>query len=249
MKHKRLFFLVSLILFISVSIFLIYNRTYILKINYVALGDSVAAGRNPYGVDDYGYTDYVKDYLQKNDKLNSYISYAISGYTTDDVTNDINLNKKSIDNEISIKRALRESNLVTISIGANDFMKDLDLTGVSNFLKDKNIALSRVDEVIDKVDELLVLIKKYAKENIVVVGYYNPLPRLTKYKDEINEVVNYADQQYEIICNKNNVKYIKVSNLILKNSDYLPNPLDIHPSKEGYYIISKEIINYINQLY
>ena len=77
MKHKRLFSLLSLILFISGSVFLIYNRTYTLKINYVALGDSVAAGRNPYGVDDYGYTDYVKDYLQKNDKLNNYISFEI----------------------------------------------------------------------------------------------------------------------------------------------------------------------------
>lgn len=249
MKHKRLLFLVTLIVVVGFSVVFIYNHTYNLKLNYVSLGDSVAAGRNPYGVDDYGYTDYIKDYLKRGEKLSNYADYAVSGYTIDDIINDINLNKKGLNSKTNIKRDLRESDLVTISIGANDFIKDLDLAKISGFLKNKSIALLRVDDIINKIDELLILVQKYAKGNIVVVGYYNPLPRLVKYKDTINEIVNYADQQYEDICNKNGVKYIKISHLILKNEDYLPNPLDIHPSKEGYYIISKEIIEYINKIY
>lgn len=247
MKHKRLFILFFLLAFISIGTFSIYKTAYKQELNYVALGDSVAAGRNPYGVDDYGYTDYVRDYLKANKKLSSYVSYAVSGYTTLDVANDINLNKsiKVNGSLVNIRKALRESNLVTISIGANDFMHNINLSSLPSVLSDTDAAIKQVDETIEKVNELLSLIKKYAKGHILVIGYYNPLPRIERYKDNINKIVQYADKMYDSICVKSGVIYVKVSDIISKDDDYLPNPLDIHPSKEGYLVISDEIIKYL----
>ena len=132
MTKKKMLVLLGIALFVSIGVFIIYKETYKEEYNYVVLGDSLSAGRNPYGVDDYGYTDYVKDYLKKEDKLANYLSYAVSGYTTEDVKNDINLNRSIIDNNksIGIKKALRESDIVTISIGANDFLKDFNLSNL-----------------------------------------------------------------------------------------------------------------------
>ena len=69
----------------------------------------------------------------------------------------------------------------------------------------------------------------------------------TPQEDQINEIVDYADQKYQELCDKHNIYYVKVSDEIAKNKEYLPNPLDIHPSKKGYEVISKEIIEVINR--
>ena len=249
MTKKKMLVLLGIALFVSIGVFIIYKETYKEEYNYVVLGDSLSAGRNPYGVDDYGYTDYVKDYLKKEDKLANYLSYAVSGYTTEDVKNDINLNRMIIDNNksIGIKKALRESDIVTISIGANDFLKHFNLSNLSYILNDEVTLQNNIDDILLKISDLITLIKQYAKGKIIVVGYYNPLPHLEKYKDSIDELINYVDKEYEKLCKNNDIYYIKVSDDISKNVDCLPNPLDIHPNKEGYKIISDHIISLINK--
>ncbi len=244
MRRKKILILLSIIAFVCVGIFIIYKFTYHESFNYVALGDSVAAGRNPYGVDDYGYTDYVKDFLNTNHNLKSYVNYAVSGYKTKDILEDINYNRKIEINgkEENIRKSLRESDLVTISIGANDFLENINLSNIGNLLLNKQSILDKIDKVFDNIDQLLIMIKKYAKNDIIIVGYYNPLPMLTKYKDFINEIIDYSDNKYLELCNKHKIIFVKVSDIIGSNNDCLPNPLDIHPNKKGYELISKEII-------
>lgn len=249
MKHKRLIILVLLTLFISLSAFVIYKNTYKQEFNYVALGDSLAVGRNPYGIDDYGYVHYIKDYLDKHHKLNNYYNYGVSGYLIEDVINDIEYNRTiQIDeNEMNVKRALRESNLVTISIGANDLLKNISLTEVPSIFENRDEIIKELDGVFLSLEELLLLIKKYSKGDIIVVGYYNPLPRMTKYKENIDEIVDYSNQKYQNLCNSLGIYYVNISDVFDNNVDYLPNPLDIHPNKEGYKEISDKILSIINE--
>lgn len=249
MKKKKLLVLLVGFIIISIGTFIIYQNTYKEEISYVAIGDSLAAGRNPYGVDDYGYTDYVRDYLKKENKLKNYISYAVSGYTTDDVIEDITYNKiVTVDNKnIGIKKALRESDLVTISIGANDFLKNINLSRLPSSLSDIETIKNNLDGILSDINNLIKIVKQYAKGDIIVIGYYNPLPNLEKYRNNIDKVIDYIDIKYKEICKNNDVYYIEISDDISKNNDCLPNPLDIHPSKEGYKIISKEIIKVIKE--
>ncbi len=244
MRIKKILILLSIIIFVCIGIFTIYKLTYHETIRYVAIGDSIGAGRNPYGVDDYGYTDYISDYLKKYHNLKNYTNYAVNGYKTRDVMEDINYNREILINnkKENIRKSLRESDLVTISIGANDFLESMNLSNIGSFLVDKKGIFDKVDDTLSEIDKLLTLIKKYAKNDIVVVGYYNPLPLLTKYKDIIDEVVDYSDKKYQELCNKHDVIFVKVSDIIKKNSDVLPNPLDIHPNKKGYELISKKVI-------
>ncbi|MEG1987125.1 MAG: SGNH/GDSL hydrolase family protein [Bacilli bacterium] len=247
LKHKTI---ITIILSLII-IFLIYSVNADKKIRYIALGDSLAAGQNPYGKIDYGYTDYVANYLNKNSLLKTYSkTFAKSGYRTIDLKNDINQNKtvKLKQEDLNIKKALREANLVTLSIGANDFLEKLNSSIYSVNLPPVENLTKIVDEVIDSVDKTIVLIKKYAKGHLIVIGYYNPLPKLLNSSTkQLDEVFAYTKEKYQNICNKNQATYIDIYELMKKHPEYLPNSFDIHPNIKGYEAISKEIINVLDK--
>ena len=233
MKKKIIKF--SFFLLIILIVFTIYHYGKNDKKNYIALGDSITEGMNPYGEINYSYSDYVKEELNHKKLLRYYSKeYAKSGYTTIDVIN-------SIKNNNTLKKDLRESNLVTISIGANDFLHRINKNSldVNELIKLK----SKLEDIFPNVDECLNEIRKYAKEDIIIVGYYNPIPFLfnTSSKD-LDQLFAYIDLQYQVIAKKYNCKYISLYQLFKKNPDYLPNPSDIHPNQQGYQAIAKQVL-------
>jgi len=233
-----------LIVFLTYNKFLNQNS----KLIYIPLGDSIAEGMNSYNVVDYGYTDYIKDYLKNNDKLSFYTKkFTKSGYTINDLKRDINDNKVIIENDkrYYLKEILRESDLVTITIGANDLIKGVSLDDIPVELLDIKKIKKNIDNIINSYEKLLKLIKKYAKGQIIVTGYFNPLPKMTEYKDEIDEVVKYFNNHIEELSDELYVKYVDLYDCLNNKKDFFPNPLNIHPSKHGYEMISKEIIKNI----
>lgn len=238
MKRLKKLALTLPIIFVCVfSIYSLFNND---KLIYIALGDSVAEGRNPYGEIGYGYTDFISDKLKEETKLKYYTKeYTKSGYKTQDILIQLDTNNK-------IKKDLRESDLVTISIGANDFLSYVDKNNLSvaNIKNLKNIA----KYVMPDIDNCIKEVRKYAKSQLIIVGYYNPIPFLfnTNMKD-IEDLFNYVDSEYSKIAKKYNAIYISNYELFKSNSDYLPNPLDIHPNIEGYRAIANEVLKKINR--
>lgn len=197
------------------------------NVYYLSLGDSYALGMTPYGGYDYGYSDYIRDYLKDNGKLEKYISgFAKSGYRTIDLIRDIEDNKEIyVENEkISLKQALIKADLVTLSIGTNDI---LSMTSLK--LDDMCI-----NEAMDDMEILLKKIREYCKEKVIAIGYFNI---------EKNDISLFANKKYKELCDKYNIIYIDVSDLSQK---YFPNPNDIHPSKDGYAKIFEKIKENLN---
>ena len=245
MKFKKIVFYILIVL----SVFLIYKLTYEEKENYIVLGDSLAVGQNSYGNIDYGYSDYLADYLLENNKLNTYIyQFANNDYKINNILEDINNNKSVVSNgkKINIRSSLRESTLVTVSVGFNNFIEFIDKSIIEkdsiNKLKIKN----NIDILLNEFDILLTSIKKYAKSNIYVIGYYNPYPHFETYKSDIEEVIEYADKGLEYICTENKVKFVKISDVLENELEFFPNSLDRHPSVFGY---EKIFIRIRDQLY
>ena len=90
-KLKKIIFF----FFLCIIIFIMYCLFKSNKLIYISLGDSLALGKTPYKSIGYGYSDYVKDYLEDNNKLKFYTKdFAQEGYRITDVLNDITLNKK-----------------------------------------------------------------------------------------------------------------------------------------------------------
>ncbi len=240
MKKKKIIKCLALLLLVF-CVFEIYIFFKTDKLNYIALGDSLAEGRNPYGEIGYSYTDYFADYLSKKTGLSYYTKqYAKSGYTTEDVIKELEINNH-------LKRDLRESDLVTISIGANDFLHNINLKelDIHHLLDLKN----NVIQILPDIENCIKNIRKYAKEDIIIIGYYNPIPFLfNTSSDDLDELFAYIDDEYQKIADKYDCLYIPLYQLFKKNTSYLPNPADIHPDLKGYEAISKEIINNCSNL-
>lgn len=228
------------IILILTSIFFIYLTTIDKKVYYLALGDSIAAGVTANATDTYGYSDYIKTYLENRDLLETYIDdFAVSGYRSIDLKRDIIDNKKITinDKNITLKNALIKADLITLSIGANDFFYYLN----ANY----NDVYDHINDSLNDVESLFKLMREYCKEDIIVIGYYTPFQEHAKL-EIMDTVIKFANKKLEELCIEYKMQFVDVFDLF-KENNYLPNPNDIHPSKEGYEAISKEIIKVIDK--
>lgn len=233
MRFKKTILFASILLITFLTYFFLADN----KIRYVVLGDSLAAGQNPYGVvSGYGYADYLSDYLEENDQLKEYVKdYAVSGYTTSDILEDLKINRevKTDGRRINLRSVLRESDLVSISIGANDFIQAFNFKELK--FEDISLYKKKIDLIMADIDRVLNEVRKYAKEEVVVIGYYNPFPFLfSSHEEELDSLFSYLDLSYEQVCSRYNIKYVSVYEEFKNNSVFLPNPFDIHPNIQGY---------------
>lgn len=91
--------------------------------NYVALGDSLAAGQNPYGVEHgYGYTNAIQNYLDQLDVAGSYKNFGISGMTSKELKSELTTNPKMI----KAIQSAGQNSIITLDIGADDMLPLLD---------------------------------------------------------------------------------------------------------------------------
>ena len=179
---------------------LIYLTTIDNKIYYIALGDSLAAGQNPNGKIGYGYSDYVMNYLERNNLLEFYTKdFAVPGHRVIDLKRDIEDNKTiKLDNNtnVSIKNTLIKADIITISIGANDLFYKMGINDMNFNLEKKQTVYKYIDEIVNDIDELLALIRKYCQEDIIMVGYYNPLSRISSsYARELEPMFMYGNEK------------------------------------------------------
>jgi len=234
MKYIKKYIWLIVLVIVCLLIFLIYNQNNKNNQNYLALGDGFALGEDSFGKIDYGYADYVKEYLEENNQLNHYMkSFSSKEASIQSLLSDIKTNKKIMEHnkEINLRQALRESNIVTVSIGFNDLLYRLSINN--------NLSDYQVDRVINDIgnsyDELIDEIKKYYPYTIYVVGYYTG--------NLSNKILDSAIKKLNDRYQKNNkIVFISIEELFEKNSNYLSNPNSIYPNRMGYEAISRKII-------
>lgn len=209
------------------------------NINYTALGDSFALGTNSYDGVDYGYSDYIKEYLQKDQKLNRYIkSFATNTMSIEKLYEEIVGNETIVLNKekINLKQTLRESKIITLSIGLNDLLYNISITD--------NITEEKLTNIIEKIeisfDKLITAIRKYYPYQIYVIGYYNFYP--------LNEILNKGITQLnQMYATKEEIIFIPIASLFQKHPEYLSNPNNIHPNYLGYQAIADKTIEKIQK--
>ena len=89
--------------------------------------------------------------------------------------------------------------------------------------------------IFPNIDQCIKEVRKYAKNKIYIIGYYNPLPFLYNLGSEkIDALFHSVDQAYQKIADKYDCVYISNYELFKEHPEYLPNPMDIHPNLKGY---------------
>ena len=191
---------------IFLVIFFIYLANMDKKVYYVALGDSL---EREYVSNEevYGYSYYIKNYLKKDDLLERYSDdFAKADTRITDIIKDINNNTKITTNKgsFSLKNALIKADLITVNISSND---------VLNKLKGNNIVYNDVYDYIDDLaydlDNLFKLMREYCKEDIVMVGPYNPF---SDSSDKL-DVYEYFNEKYKDVCGEYDIIYVDLSDI------------------------------------
>ncbi|WP_409304203.1 SGNH/GDSL hydrolase family protein [Peribacillus sp. SCS-155] len=203
-------------------------------VQYVALGDSLAAGQTPSGYIDYGYPDYVASYFTANSKLYKladFDNFGVRGYTTENVKKDLQSSKK-------IQKEVKEATHITIDIGANDIL------GVMKDPSKAQEALAAIDanirDILAKIDKL------NPKAKVFVMGYYNPYPYLPELEQQsIVSIVKLGNSKIEAAAKAHGDTYVPTMQIINVTKDnkfqqYLTNPADIHLSDAGYKVVAAE---------
>ncbi|MFY9903422.1 MAG: GDSL-type esterase/lipase family protein [Trichococcus sp.] len=175
-------------------------------IDYVALGDSLAAGQKPTELGSgstkvYGtsYPKFIRDELSGKGLLNSYANFGESGKTTLTVLEPVTGGDRA-----ELVEAIQEADVITLNIGANDLLRwvQMDDAGLSNLTKTdlanwlytndyqedifptlqwiRSYIPGVTNEVAQKILEIRDMEadagKPYAQ--IYVMGYYNAFPFL-----------------------------------------------------------------------
>ena len=211
------------------------------KVNYVALGDSLAAGQTPDKKIDKGYTGILAEALGKQNALASYSNlFAKSGYTTQNVLDDL-VNNKEVDGK-KIQDVVKSAQFITISAGGNDLIQAATIDMVKGSV---TIAPSKALEVAKKIESNLTSILKSISElnpsaKVYISGYYNILPYLPAEQQVlVKQVISALNGIIQKVANENKANFVSLDGVfdadLLK---YLPNKADIHPSLDGYQVIA-----------
>lgn len=237
-------------------------------INYMALGDSVAAGvMLPYYPEksDFAYTDDIAIMLKNAGfNVNFDKSFCKAGATAAGLAT-ITEGFKTLGT--GPYNLIHNANIVTLDIGANDFLggfyaavnsikdiqypTDIEVAGVIDSL---NAAINGLyygstgKDVQKNIETILQnILTANPKAKIYVMGYYNPLPGLSVYGMDLTVPVMYFNTFiYKAICNvrtKTGASISYVDTLLPMSGGvekgYL-SPTDIHPTETGYQVIANE---------
>lgn len=213
---KKIIF-TSLVVLITFFIYF-FNRSE--ETFYVSLGDQLSYGINNFNTVNNSYSNNIKEYYKKN--LYKYVNYSnYDDYRVMDLTNDINYNKNITyeGKEYNLQNLLIKANLITLSIGMNDLIYKSKYD-TNNY--------EYTDALLNDIENLFILIRKYNKDEIYFLSFYNVINN--------QDLIEYANKRLEIICKKNKIKFVDISLL----NKYIIN--GIYPTNEGYTYITNSIL-------
>ena len=272
---KPIFLLLLAALLIAVSVAPALASNTVNHIDYVALGDSIAAGvllgdsHYPSGGSGLGYTDNIAKNLNDAGVLDSFNKdFAISGMTAERLaaaTAVLNIP------DTPQWHLVKDAEIVTLDIGANDLMKPLyeyeaPLVANPNSIWYTNPSLVAYQisteilpeicynlyngkglEIKANIETILQnILNANKKVEIYVMGYYNPLPMLWSDNTPIQYLNSCIFDAISDVMTKNkNVSITYVDTLNVMAGYGCLYPTDIHPTAAGYQTIANEFWNRI----
>ncbi|MBQ2947030.1 MAG: hypothetical protein IJE04_04180 [Bacilli bacterium] len=215
---KKIIF--TVLVFLITFLIYFFNRSE--KIYYLSLGDYLSYGINNFNTVNNSYSNNIKEHYKEN--LDNYVNYSTyDDYRVMDLINDINYNKvvEYDKKEYKLQNVLIKANLITISIGMNDLIyKSKFETNLYEY----------TDDLINDIEKLLGLVRKYNKDAIYLLGFYNVINN--------DSLIDYANKRLEIICKKNKIKFVNIEEL----TNYIVS--GVYPTNDGYKYITNKILEF-----
>ncbi|XBE77925.1 SGNH/GDSL hydrolase family protein [Mesomycoplasma ovipneumoniae] len=211
------------------------------------------------------------EFYKHSDKTHFHFNYHLDkkldspyGEQIRDVFGDFNSNSYP-----KLYKKIQDSNLLTLSLGANDLMEAIDFRSIAKPMQklatkaEANFEFAQNIEIASQkiYRNLQLLIQSLRKINpdlqIVLVGYNSLSSKIIKFFEKIltNEIgapENYADlvikglnSTIQKAAKSQKVNYVDLYNESIwedKNSEFATNDLDIHPSTKGYKKMAQDLL-------
>ena len=217
--------------FSAIILFILYKNIKDNKYYYLAIGDALSKGKDSFNNYSNSYVDYYYEYLTKtrtNVALNK--DYQQEDIRIKDLTNLIN--DTSSNNTLS--QAIRKADVITISIGSEELFSKLRST---KDLSNKEI-YEYIDNMFKDMKNLIKTIRKLNKNDIFIIGYYNPL----KDNNQLNTIFSYINDKFLDLEYTLKIKYVEIYNEFNKQGyKYIPNINNSFPTQDAYYYIYEQI--------
>lgn len=183
---KKILFCVFIILIIIV----IYFKNIDKKIYYFNITNEI----------NENYSKLVKE---NSCNLEKFVNYKDKNIKIETIKNDINSN--IVVNNFRIQNILVKADKIILNVGNDELKSIIILNSIDKIYEE-------IDNLLNKLNDLLITIRKYSKEDIYIVGFYLE-------DDKYYEIVNYMNIKLKDISKRNNVNYIKkTSNNLIKES-------------------------------
>ncbi len=161
------------------------------NLNLLALGDGISTGMTPYQIEGYNYNDYLRDYLHENNILENYFkNFNEVDENASTLFNKINHNVENIDRKLKIKQAIKEADIITISLGMDE---------LNNYAKKNNLGSTKINGYLENYERVLKEIRKINNKKIFMIGLYETnlinKNKVTKINEELKKLAN----QYNLI--------------------------------------------------
>lgn len=198
------------------------------KTKLIVIGDSIAAGTRLFNPDVQCYGAILA-----NTNGWDYENYAVPGHTTYAFSQRLD--------EDDVKKAVKEADIITVSIGGNNFLLDGLVEMVADaLLKDDYTKMDEIiEEFYDSFDECICKIKKLnPNAKLFVQTLYNPMPgAIGEAYAEGQKRLNNAYKNY-LKQHKNKYTVVDIEPLFEGHSEYIATDF-IHPNKKGHLVIAK----------
>lgn len=205
------------------------------KIYYLALGDSLTRGVGDEEQKN-GYTKRLAEKLEQWTNISEVIldNRGKRGRRSDQLL--ALLEKGHYDSE------LRNSELITLTIGGNDIMKVVkqDLFELKKEAFDKELVKFR-----ERYDQIMEEIRlRNPDVPIIVIGLYNPFSLITDEITDLESIITEWNQTIEDISNQyENACFVDVEDLFDSNANLVYHTDFFHPNGYGYTIMTERIVS------
>lgn len=227
MKYKILIIILLGTLFTAI----IYFHTDKDNLNVLALGDGISTGMTSYHIESYDYNDYLTEYLNENNRLeNYYKNFNEVDETASSLLNKVQNNIENIDKKIKLKQAIKEADIITISLGMDE---------LNNYAKKNNLGSTKINGYLNKYEEVLKTLRKLNDKSIYLISLYKTTLVNDSKVQKINESLQNLAKQY-------NITYINIEDII-DHQEFFINKKEYYLNYKGQEYIFNKIKDTLEQ--
>lgn len=203
----------------------------------VSIGDSLTEGVGD-ETESGGYVGILNHTFEDHSMNISIENFGKRGNRTDQLL-------KRLENE-EISSAIKEADIVLITIGANDIMKVVRShytnLNIEPFQEEKIRYIERLTAIFHKIIDL------NPDTQIFLIGFYNPFERYFGDIEQLDMILDDWNQASELVTEEfENVYYIPTEDLFSTSTVNLLADDNFHPNTSGYKLMAERVLEYLSK--